>query len=236
MIMAESNYSHFKPIKQWAEDERPREKLCLKGKSSLSNAELLAIIIGSGSKDRSALDLARDLLNQSQNSLIELSKMDRLQLQKIKGIGQAKAILIESVIEFGRRRQHAEALEKTKISSSQEAHAVLKAKMQDLNHEEFWVIFLNRSNKMISLEQFSRGGITGTVADARMIYSRALHWRSVGIILAHNHPSGSIKPSQQDIELTKKMKSAGQNLDIAVLDHLILTEDNYFSFADEGLL
>ncbi len=224
------------PIKQWAESERPREKLIQKGKASLDDAELLAILLGSGTRKMSALHLAQHILESCQHNLIELGKMDYARLIKIHGLGPAKALMIESVLELGRRRQYAEAIEKKQVLSSRDAYLIVKSKMEDLHHEEFWVLFLNRSNKKLGLERFSAGGLTGTVADTRLIYQRALELRSTGLILVHNHPSGSRKPSNQDLDLTQKMKSAGQQLEISVLDHLIITEDNYFSFADEGML
>ncbi len=229
-------YLEQQPLKQWAESERPREKLIQKGKSALSDAELLAILLGSGTRKMGALHLARHILDSCQNNLIELGKKDHASLLKIHGLGPAKALMIESVLELGRRRQHAEALEKKQVHSSRDAYLIAKSKLEDLQHEEFWVLFLNRSNKKVGLERISTGGLTGTVADARMIFQQALELRCTGLILIHNHPSGSRTPSNQDIELTRKMKAAGQQLDISVLDHLIITEDNYFSFADEGML
>ncbi|MBK9108557.1 MAG: DNA repair protein RadC [Saprospiraceae bacterium] len=224
------------PIKCWAEDDRPREKLIRKGKAALSDAELLAILLGSGTKTHDALSLAKLTLQSCQFNLIELSKMDHFRLGKIHGLGPAKSLLIEAALELGRRRQHAEALEKKQLLSSKDAYLLIKAKMEDLTHEEFWVLFLSRSNKLLAIENFSKGGLTGTVADSRLIFQRALDWKCTGLILAHNHPSGALKPSQQDIDLTRKMKAAGQQLELNVLDHLIVTEDKYFSFADEGML
>lgn len=229
-------YQNHLPIKCWAEDERPREKLLTKGKSALSDAELLAIVLGSGTRRTSAVDLARELLEHSQNNLIELGKQDHGQLTGIRGIGPAKALLVEAALELGRRRQFSEALQKAQVCSSQDAYQLVKSKLQDLSHEEFWVLFLSKSNKMIALENFSKGGLTGTVADARIIFRRALDCRCTGLILIHNHPSGTRKPSNQDVELTHKMKQAAQHLDLAVLDHIIVADDKYYSFADEGLL
>ncbi|MBK8954514.1 MAG: DNA repair protein RadC [Saprospiraceae bacterium] len=233
--MAEKYPEHL-PIKYWAEDDRPREKLMRKGKSALSNAELLAILLGSGTKKYDALELARLILQTCNSNLIELSKMDHFKMSKIHGLGPAKSMIIEAALELGRRRQHAEALEKKQVLSSKDAYLLVKTKIEDLVHEEFWVLFLSRANKLVAIENFSKGGLTGTVADSRLIFQRALDWKCTGLILAHNHPSGSLQPSQQDIELTRKMKSAGQQLELNVLDHLIVTEDKYFSFADEGML
>jgi DNA repair protein RadC len=229
-------YPHGSPIKLWAEDDRPREKLLTKGKSALSNSELLAIILASGNKEESAVDLAKRILDSCDHNLIELSKLGIDRLKKFKGIGTVKAISIEAALEFGRRRQQSEAKEKTIIGGSQSAYELIRTHLQDLPHEEFWVMYMNRANKILSIENISKGGITGTVADSRLIFTRALDLKSTGIILVHNHPSGSVKPSSQDIDLTKKMKSAGQTLDISVLDHLIISDHGYFSFADEGMM
>ncbi|MGB4970054.1 MAG: DNA repair protein RadC [Saprospiraceae bacterium] len=229
-------YPENSAIKYWAEDDRPREKLEKKGKSNLSNSELLAIILGSGNRESNAVDLAKKILESCNQNLIELSKLGIHQLKKFKGIGSVKAITIEAALELGRRRQESLAMEKEVISSSGIAYELVRAKLQDLNHEEFWVLYLNRANKKIAMENLSKGGITGTVADSRLIFTKALEIKATGVILVHNHPSGSVKPSTQDIELTKKMKTAGQTLDIGVLDHLIIAEDKYFSFADEGMM
>ncbi len=223
-------------IKCWAEDDRPREKMLNKGKHALSNSELLAIILASGNKEESAVDLAKRILDSCDQNLIELSKLGIERLKKFKGIGMVKAITIEAALELGRRRQQSEAKSKLSINSSKTAYDLLKAQLQDLSHEEFWVLYLNRANKILSSENISKGGIVGTVADRRLIYTRALELKSTGIILAHNHPSGALRPSTEDIDLTKKMKSAGQTLDIAVLDHIIISDQGYFSFADDGLI
>jgi DNA repair protein RadC len=231
-----NEYPGSSPIKLWAEDDRPREKLLSKGKSALSNSELLAIILGSGNREESAVDLAKRILDSCDQNLVELSKLGIERLKKFKGIGTVKAISIEAALELGRRRQQSEAKEKAVINGSQSAYHLIKANLQDLNHEEFWVMFLNRANKILSIENISKGGITGTVADSRIIFTRAMELKSTGIILVHNHPSGSLKPSSQDIDLTKKMKAAGQTLDISVLDHLIVSDQGYYSFSDEGML
>lgn len=230
------NYTSQHSIPNWAEEDRPREKLINKGKAALTDAELLAILLGSGTKSKSALDLAKEILAYHHNNLTELSQSDLQQLTSIRGIGPAKALLIEAALELGRRRQQAKAMEKEQLLTSRDAYQCVKSKLEDLLHEEFWVLFLNQSNKLIRLEFFSRGGLTGTVADSRMIFQKALALRATGLILVHNHPSGNCKPSEQDIALTKRMHSAAHQLELRLIDHLILTADKYFSFADEGML
>lgn len=229
-------YPTGSPIKLWAEDDRPREKLLSKGKAVLSNSELLAIILGSGNKQETAVDLSKRILESCDQNLVELSLLGLDRLQKFKGIGLVKAICIEAALEFGRRRQQSEAKEKPVITGSNMAYQLVKSHLQDLHHEEFWVLYMNRANKILAMINISKGGITGTVADSRLIFTRALELKSTGIILVHNHPSGSLKPSSQDIDLTKKMKTAGQTLDIAVHDHLIVSDQGYYSFADDGLI
>ncbi len=224
------------PIRLWAEDDRPREKLLIKGKAALSNSELLAIILASGNKEESAVNLAKRILESCDQNLVELSKLGIEHLKKFKGIGPVKAINIEAALELGRRRQQAEAKEKQIISGSQSAYQLIRAQLQDIPHEEFWALYLNRANKLLRIENISKGGITGTVADGRIIFTRALELKSTGIILVHNHPSGSLKPSSQDMDLTRKMKLAGQSLDIQILDHLIISDQGYYSFADEGTI
>ncbi|WP_421763329.1 RadC family protein [Ekhidna sp.] len=223
-------------IKRWAEEDRPREKLLLKGKAALSDAELIAILIGSGNKDQTAVELSQHILKSCGNNLANLARLSIQDLQKFKGIGEAKAITIAAALEIGRRRRETEPEQRTKITSSKDAFQLLNENMMDLNHEEFWIIFLKRNNEVIKKEMLSRGGMSGTVVDAKIIYKRALEEAASGLILAHNHPSGNLKPSQEDITLTKKLKDAGKSLDISVLDHLILTDADYFSFADQGLL
>tara|TARA_B110000093_G_scaffold179508_1_gene219806 strand:- start:558 stop:1250 length:693 start_codon:yes stop_codon:yes gene_type:complete len=223
-------------IKQWAEDDRPREKFILKGRSSLSDAELLAIILGSGSRNESAVELARRILDSASNSLVELGKYNLSELQSFKGIGEAKSISIAAALEIGRRRRSQEINVKNKIASSNDAFELLHAELSDLNTEEFWIILMNRANKVIKKIRISSGGISGTVADSRVIFKAAIDNLASAIILAHNHPSGNLKPSQSDINLTKKMMESGNILDIPVLDHIIIAENSYFSFADEGLL
>ena len=223
-------------IKRWAEEDRPREKLLLKGKSSLSEAELIAILIGSGNKTQTAVELAQYILNQCGNDLSNLAKLSIKDLEKFKGIGEAKAISIVAALEIGRRRKDSEPVKKVKIHSSQDAFDFLKGDFMDLYHEEFWMILLKRNNEVIKKEMLSRGGVSGTVVDAKIIFKRALEETASGLILAHNHPSGNLKPSREDIRLTRRLKEAGQTLDISILDHLIITNSGFFSFADESLL
>lgn len=230
--MQENKYS----IKQWAKDDRPREKLLLNGAENLSHSELLAILIHNGSKEKTAVDLAKEVLKLGNDNLSELGKLSIKELMKIKGIGEAKAITIVAALELGRRRQAASSLIKTVVGSSSEIAHYLKAKLKDYRHEVFAVLFLNRANKVNHFEIVSSGGITGTVADPRVILRKALEQDAVNIILCHNHPSGSLKPSKADEQLTAKIKEAARFLDIAVLDHIIVSEDGYYSFADEGLL
>jgi len=223
-------------IKNWNEDDRPREKLLLKGRTALSDAELIAILIGSGSRKESAVSLSKRILASVGNNLSELGRLSVPELMEFKGIGEAKAISIAAAMELGRRRRAGEALERKKITSSNSVFEYVQPIIGELPHEEFWILYLNNSNKIIKSNQLSKGGITGTVVDVRLAFKEALQLGAVGIILAHNHPSGTLKPSQADIQLTKKLKMAGESLDIKVLDHLIITEKAYFSFADENML
>lgn len=223
-------------IKNWAEGDRPREKLMLKGETSLSDAELIAILIGSGNMEESAVQLSQRILSGAGNNLNALGKFSVKQLMKYKGIGEAKAITIVAAMELGRRRRHEEAVVKKKITSSTSAYELMQPIIGDLDHEEFWIIYLNNSHKIIHKGQISKGGITGTVVDVRLVLKNALEQGATALVLAHNHPSGTLKPSDADIVLTKKLKTAGESLDIKVLDHLIVTQKAYFSFADEGLL
>ncbi len=223
-------------IKHWNEDDRPREKMLLKGRSALSDAELIAIIIGSGSRNESAVALSMRILSSAGNNLNSLGRMGIPDLMQFKGIGEAKAITIVAAMELGRRRRVEDSLELKKITSSNSVFEVMQPLIGELPHEEFWILYLNNSNKILKSHQLSKGGITGTVVDVRLVFKEALQVGAVAVILAHNHPSGTLKPSQADIQLTKKLKSAGENLDIKVLDHLIVTEKAYFSFADENML
>ena len=223
-------------IKNWAIDDRPREKLQTKGAAVLSDSELLAILINNGHKEKSAVDIAKDVLKMGENNLNELGKLTLKELQKIKGIGIAKAITIAAALELGRRRQASDALEKTVIRTSGNIAQYLRATIKDFSYEVFAVIFLNKANKINHFEIISRGGITGTVADPRIILKIALEQGATSIILCHNHPSGNLKPSRADEELTQKIKIAARYLDIAVIDHVIVSEDGYYSFADDDLL
>lgn len=224
-----------KTIKDWAQDDRPREKLLLKGADALSNTELIAILIGSGTKNRSAVDVAKALLGKAQDNLNDFGKLTVKELMQVEGIGEARAITITASMELGRRRQAVESLKKNVKTSADIAH-FFQAQLKDKLHEVFAVAFLNRSNKINHLEIISEGGITGTVADPRIILKKALEHNAVNIVLCHNHPSGSLKPSRADEMLTKKIKDAASLLDMTVVDHIIVSEDGYFSFADDGLL
>ena len=223
-------------IKTWASDDRPREKMLLKGASSLSNSELLAILINNGSKTRSALDLAKEILLLGANNLNELGKLSIHDFQKVKGIGNAKAITIAAALELGRRRHSEEILQRIKINNSKEIAVYLKTILKDFNYEVFVALFLNRSHKIISYEIISKGGISGTVADPIIILKKALDAGASSLIICHNHPSGNLQPSQQDDLLTQKIKSAALYFDIKLLDHIIVSEEGYYSFADEGKL
>lgn len=223
-------------IKNWAADDRPREKLFSKGAGALSDSELIAILIGKGHKEKSAVELAKEILKLGDNNLNELGKLPIASFQKLKGIGQAKAITIAAALELGRRRHAGTPLDKTAILSSNQIAEYLRTMIKDLSYEVFAVVFLNQSNKVNHFEILSKGGITGTVADPRIILKKALEAGATSIILCHNHPSGSLKPSRADQELTIKIKEAAKLLDIKVLDHLIVSEQGYYSFADEGLL
>lgn len=223
-------------IKNWSQDDQPREKLLYKGKAALSDAELVAILIGSGNKDESAVDLCKRILASVDNNLSALGKLSIKQLMDFKGIGEAKAISIAAALELGRRRRGEEALEKMKINSSASVYELMQPVIGELQHEEFWIIYLNNSNRVIQNKQLSKGGITGTLVDVRLVLKQALELGATGLVLAHNHPSGNLKPSEADKQLTEKLKRASESIDIKVLDHLIVTEKAYFSFADENLL
>lgn len=225
--------SHF-AIKNWSEDDKPREKLMLKGKDALSDAELMAILIGSGSRNESAVALSQRILANAGN-LNSLGKMSISQLMQFKGIGEAKAITIIAALELGRRRRAEDTVELSKIISSKNAFEIMQPIIGELSHEEFWVLFLNNSNKVISKSQLSKGGIAGTVVDIRLVFKLALENGATGLILCHNHPSGNLKPSDADKQITKKIKTAGEILDVKILDHLIITETKYYSFVDEGI-
>lgn len=223
-------------IKNWSEDDRPREKLLQKGRASLSDAELIAILISSGSREESAVSLSQRILASAENNLNQLGKLTIKDLMQFKGIGEAKAITIAAALELGRRRRAGEALNRKKVTSSQSVFELMQPILGELPHEEFWIIYLNNSNKVLQTSQLSKGGITGTLVDVRLAFKNALQLGAIAIILVHNHPSGTLKPSQPDIKLTQKLKTAGESLDIKVLDHLIITEKAYFSFADESMM
>jgi DNA repair protein RadC len=224
------------PITTWSLDDRPREKLIAKGNKALSDAELLAILIGSGNREESAVDLSKRILKTQQNNLNQLSKLTLVELTKFKGIGEAKAVTIAAALELGRRRRLEEALEIPLVKDSRSVYELMQPLVGDLSHEEFWVLYLNQSNKVIDRRMVSRGGITATVVDVRLILKKALERNATGIILIHNHPSGKLIPSQSDKDITQKIKQAAQVMDISVLDHLIVAEKTYFSFADEGIM
>jgi DNA repair protein RadC len=223
-------------IKTWAEEDRPREKFLLKGKNALSDAELLAILIGSGSLDETAVDLCKRLLASINNNLNALAKLSLNDLQKFKGIGQAKALTIAAAMELGRRRKEISPDEKFQVRCSSDAANFMRDKLEDLGHEEFWVLYLNRNNRIIRSELISRGGIAGTVVDVKIIIKSAVENLASAIILFHNHPSGNPKPSHEDISITKKLSEASRLFDIQINDHIIFIENGYTSFADEGLL
>jgi DNA repair protein RadC len=224
------------PIKAWAEEDRPREKFMLKGRHTLSDAELLAILIGTGNADETAVELSRRILQENENNLYKLSRTNVQELSRFKGIGSTKAITILAALELGKRRKESLDTDRKKITSSQDVVDIFQPLLGDLLHEEFWILFLNRANRVINKQQISVGGMSGTVADPRMIFKAALDQKAVSIILCHNHPSGNNQPSQSDIQLTRNLFEAGKVLEIMVLDHLIITQGSFYSFADEGLL
>ncbi len=223
-------------IRNWAEEDRPREKLLLKGRAALSDAELLAILLGSGTAKLSAVDVAKLILAATANDLNELARLSVKELMRHKGIGEAKAITIVAALELGRRRKETEAAARTTITCSQDIYHAIRPHLQDLPHEEFWVVLLNRANVVMRKVSISRGGVAGTVADPKLIFKEALEQLASSIILVHNHPSGNRSPSAADIALTRKLREGGQLLDLPILDHLIYTDQGYYSFADEGLL
>jgi DNA repair protein RadC len=224
------------PISMWAEEDRPREKLQTKGKHTLSDSELIAILLRTGSGTKSAVDLARELLSSVDNNLHRLSRLSAEELSKIKGIGMSKATTIQAAFELGNRKAVPENSTRSKITSSKMVFDSLKYLLADLRHEEFWLLLLDRSNKLITKIQLSKGGVSGTVVDPKMVFKFAVDHLASGIILAHNHPSGNLKPSEADIKLTNKIKRSGELLYIAVLDHIIFSGQGYFSFVDEGIM
>ncbi|MCK8490839.1 DNA repair protein RadC [Spirosoma sp. RP8] len=229
-------YENAGTIQSWAEEDRPREKLMLKGKAALSEAELVAILINSGTVDLTAVDVAKIILKSVGNNLNELAKLSIKDLSKFRGIGEAKAISIVAALELGRRRKEQDRPQRARITCSRDAYNELRPHLLDKPHEEFWILLLNRANEVLRPAQISSGGVSGTVADAKLIFKQAVEHLASAIILIHNHPSGNLTPSQADKDLTRKLKEAGRVLEIPVLDHLIFTDKSYFSFADEGLL
>jgi DNA repair protein RadC len=223
-------------ITEWAVEDRPREKLIQNGTAMLSDAELLAILINSGTKDKSAVDLGRELLGIANNNLNSLGKLTIGDLTKLNGIGTARAVTIAAALELGRRRKYAEGPEVSQIKCSKDVADIFQPLLSDLAHEEFWILFLNRSNKVIGRMKLSQGGISGTVTDVRMVMKKAIEYLASGIIVCHNHPSGNLSPSESDTKITQKIKEAGNLMDIQLLDHLIISDKEYFSFADNGLI
>jgi len=223
-------------IKSWAEDERPRERMLQKGYAALSDVELLAILIQSGTKEKSAVDLARSIMHLGKNNLSALSRLGIKDLQSVKGIGKARAISIVAALELGRRRQIAESLQKKKISSSKDAEEILVPLLSDVNQERFVVMYLSISNKLLHYELLSSGGTTSTVVELKMIFRSAILHLASRIIVAHNHPSGQLKPSHADKQLTQRIAETGKLMDVQLVDHLIIGDNQYFSFADEGLI
>jgi DNA repair protein RadC len=221
-------------IKEWDDADRPREKLLAKGKQALSDAELIAILLGSGSRNESAVGLAKRVLLSVENNLVEISKLSIAELMKFKGIGEAKAISIVAAMELGRRRRGAEVMERKKIGSSKDVFEIFQADVADSQYEEFWILLLNRANKIMKKVKISDGGVSGTVADPKRIFRAAMDSMASAIILCHNHPSGNITPSNADIALTKKIVNGASYFDMAVLDHIIIGDGNFFSFADNG--
>jgi DNA repair protein RadC len=223
-------------ITDWAIEDRPREKLIRNGTSSLSDAELLAILISSGTREKSAVDLGRELLSVVSNNLNSLGKLTIADLKKLHGIGTARAVTIAAALELGRRRKITEIPDVIQIKCSKDVAEIFQPLLSDLAHEEFWILFLNRSNKVINRMKLSQGGISGTVTDVRMVMKKAIEYLASGIIVCHNHPSGNLNPSESDTKITQKIKEAGTLMDIQLLDHLIISDKEYYSFADNGLL
>ena len=232
----ENDKKNSSPIKNWSADDQPREKMLAKGPSALSNSELLAILINNGSKQSSALDIAKNILQLGKNNLDQLGKLSLKELQKVKGIGSAKAITIAAALEIGRRRETEGIYEKPVVKSSADIARFLRASLKDHTHEVFMVVYLNKSNKVLTHKVISSGGLSGTVADPRIIFKTALEESATGIVLCHNHPSGNLTPSIADENMTRKIKQGAGLLDIKVIDNIIVSNEGYYSFADEGLL
>jgi len=229
-------YENKISIKSWAEEDRPREKLSSQGRRALTDAELIAILIGSGSRTESAVELSKRILHHYNNDLNKLAKASIAELSNFRGIGEAKAISIIAALEIGRRRGDTEEKPAEFIRSSKDVWNLMRRHLIDLNHEEFWMILLGQSSKVLGKELVSKGGMSVTIADPKIIFRVALLNNAVGVILVHNHPSGNLKPSHEDITLTKQLSSAGRLMDIKIFDHLIITDSGFMSFADEGLL
>lgn len=230
-----NNYDTKIGIKAWAEEDRPREKLGTQGRRALSDAELIAILIGSGSRNETAVELSRRILHHYDNDLNKLGKASIAELSNFKGIGEAKAISIIAALEIGRRRDDTESPAPEYISTSRDAYNLVKRHLVDLNHEEFWILLTGRSQKFIARELVSKGGLSATIVDPKIIFGLALQHQASNIFLVHNHPSGNLKPSNEDLHLTKKLVEAGRLLDIRIMDHLIITNGGFYSFADEGV-
>ncbi|NTW88187.1 MAG: DNA repair protein RadC [Desulfobulbaceae bacterium] len=233
-IEKSEHYENRIPMRLWAEDDLPSEKMLMKGSGSLSDAELLSIIIGSGIPGENSLEISRNLLSRCGNSLCELWKVNVSDLQKIKGIGQKRAVKICAMFALARRRNESEVILKDKISRSNDAFEIFKALIGDLPYEEFWILLLNKANRIIKKVRISEGGVSGTVVDPKKIFEICLAHHATSIILGHNHPSGNLQPSEADTKITKKIRDCGLLLDVAVLDHIIVGDDRYYSFADEG--
>lgn len=229
-------YTQSFGIKSWAEEDRPREKLLDKGRHVLTEAELIAILIGSGSRDETSVELSKRILSSTGNNLNELGKLNVNELMKFKGIGEAKAISIIAALELGRRRKETEIVKRERVITSKDVYEIMKPSMMDLPHEEFWLLMLNRASSVIKKELISRGGVSGTVVDAKIIFKTAVEQYASSIIICHNHPSGNLNPSDADIKLTKNIKEAGRIMEISLLDHLIISEKGFYSFADEGII
>ena len=230
-----NNLKHL-TIKSLSENDRPREKLATLGRQNLSDAELIGIILGSGNKNETAVQLAQRMLSENQNNINKLAKLSLAELKKFKGVGEAKAVNIAAAFELGRRRTEVETLQRVKITSSHVAYQILQKRLSDLPHEEFWLLILNRANQVIKEDYLSKGGISGTVVDVRLVCKSAIENNASSLVIAHNHPSGQLLPSEQDKKITKKLNEALQTFEISLLDHLIIGDQNYYSFADEGLL
>jgi len=223
-------------LKEWNDEDKPREKLLSKGKFSLSTSELLAILLRTGRVSLTAVDLAKQLMQSADSSLNNMARFGVSDFKKFKGIGEAKALTLIAALELGRRRKEEDSGDRKQVAQAKHAYEVIRPHLMDLPHEEFWVLLLNRSHHLLKVCRISTGGISGTIADPKLVFKAALDAQASALILVHNHPSGNLRPSRQDIQLTKKMKQAGQFLELPILDHLIYTNDGYYSFADEGML